>query len=32
MREIDEMIRDEASYYKKIFDEEGIDGVLEKLV
>lgn len=32
MREIDEMIRDEASYYKKIYDEEGIDGVLEKLV
>jgi predicted membrane-bound spermidine synthase len=32
MKEIDGMIQEEASYYKKIYDDEGLGGVLEKLI
>ncbi len=31
MRVIDEIIRDEVEYYKKIYDEKGIQGILESL-
>ena len=31
MQVIDEMIRDEVAYYKKIYDEKGLGGLLDSL-
>ena len=31
MQVIDELIKDEVMYYKQIYDEEGLEGLLERL-